>query len=310
MTASPNKKSATILAVDDTPANLIALEAVLGSDYHFLATHSGHEAIALLETRQDIDVILMDLQMPDMDGFQATERIKAIPHCKDTPVIFITAVYREEPFVKKGYSVGAVDYFSKPFDPEILKMKVGIYASFRQKANVLMERERQVRESEELLKVGRKLSSLLETLPVGVIIADTAGRICQTNAEVSRIWKTDGPIDQDSYGVILGWWDSGGEMLPTHDGPLARALEEGETTHSEVVQIQCLDKTEKSILVSASPLRAIDRHIVGAVVVIQDVTEPKRIEKALEERVTRLVNIGIELESSPVFTSVQNASRS
>ncbi len=297
------QKSSTILAVDDTPANLVALEAVLGAEYHLLVAHSGAEALSLLQSRADIAVILMDLQMPDMDGFQTTERIKAIPHCKDIPVIFITAVYREDPFVLKGYSVGAVDYFSKPFDPEILRRKVGIYASFRQKAVVLQERERQVRESEELLKVGRKLSSLLEKLPVGVLIADITGRICQTNEEVSRLWKTEEPIAHDRYGEILGWWDAGGSLLPAKGGALARALKDGESTHSEVVDIQCFDGTEKSILSSASPLRALDGHIVGAVILLQDITESKEIEKALESRVTRLVNIGLELENSPVFTS-------
>ena len=92
-------------------------------------------------------------------------------------------------------------------------MKGGIYAAFRQKAAVLKERERQIRESEELYKAGRKLSSVLESLPVGVIIADVLGRIHQTNEQVSRIWKSVEPMEADSYGEILGWWDSHGQMI-------------------------------------------------------------------------------------------------
>jgi DNA-binding response OmpR family regulator len=95
-------------------------------------------------------------------------------------------VYTEDPSVKRGYAAGAVDYFTKPFDPDILKLKVGVYASFRQRSTMLRERERQVRESEEVLRDGRKLTSILEGLPVGVIIADVEGRIGKVNEEVMQ----------------------------------------------------------------------------------------------------------------------------
>ena len=75
--------------------------------------------------------------MPELDGFEVAKRVKAMPECRDIPIIFITAVHTDNPFVVKGYRAGAVDYFSKPFDPEILKTKVGIYVSFRQKAELV-----------------------------------------------------------------------------------------------------------------------------------------------------------------------------
>src|SRR5688572_4973724 len=110
-------RKATVLAVDDTPANLVALEAVLQRDFQLLIAQSGPEALALLEKQQDVDVILMDLQMPAMDGFETAQRIKAMRGCEDIPIVFITAYFSEEPFVKRGYAVGGVDYFSKPYDP-------------------------------------------------------------------------------------------------------------------------------------------------------------------------------------------------
>jgi len=286
-----------VLAVDDQPANLVALEAVLGSECNVQAAGSGAEAIFILQKRQDIDIVLMDLQMPNMDGFEAASRIKKLDGYQDIPIVFITAIYREEPFIKKGYEVGAIDYFSKPFDPEILKMKVSIYGSFRQKCNVLKERERQIRESEEILKAGRKLSLILENLPVGVMIADGQGRICQTNEIVSRIWKSVEPMESDAYGEILGWWDASGQMIRDKHGPLARALQ-GESSHNEIIQIRTFDGSAKTIRGSASPLRALDGQIMGAVIVIQDVTEPKKIEADLEQRITRLISLGVELEQS------------
>lgn len=290
-------RKANVLAVDDVPGNLLALEAVLSGEYDLHLAKSGYEAISFLEKRKDIDVILMDLQMPGMDGFEASAQIKKMEGCQDIPIIFITAFYKEDPFIRKGYEVGGVDYFSKPFDPEILKMKVGIYASFRQKAAVLKERERQIRESEELLRVGRKLSSALESLPVGVMIADNQGRVFQTNEEITRIFNSIKPMENDTYGEILNWWDANGQLIRNQDGPLARALQ-GESSHNELIHIPTFDGTSKTVVCSASPLRGLDGKIVGAVFVMQDVTESKKIQAALEQRITNFISLGVELEQS------------
>ncbi|HUG79380.1 MAG TPA: response regulator [Burkholderiales bacterium] len=291
-------RKSNVLVVDDKRANFIALEAVLGEEHNVIFAASGPEAIALCEARSDIDVVLMDVQMPVMDGFAAAAQIKRIRGCEDLPIIFITAVYKEDPHIKQGYAAGGIDYFGKPFDPDILRMKVALYASFRQKADILRQRERHVRESEELLRVGRKLSAVLESLPVGVLIADAQGRICQTTDEVSAILKSVEPARWDSYGEILGWWDAGGRVLKDRHGPLARALYLGEVSHSETVSIRCFDGSTKTILASASPLRGLDGSIVGAVILLQDLTETRKIEEDLERRVTSLVSIGVELEES------------
>jgi CheY-like chemotaxis protein len=287
-----------VLAVDDKRANLVALEAVLGEDYHVVHAGSGWDAISQLQTRDDIDVILMDVHMPGMDGFEAAAHIKKMRSCEDIPIIFITAVYSEDPFVKKGYQSGGIDYFSKPFDPDILKLKIGIYASYRRRADALKERERHLQESEELLRVGRKLSSVLESLPVGVLIADVEGRICQATEEVSRILRAEEPLKEDSYGEVLGWWDATGQRLKSSRGPLMGALRDGKSSHSEPMNIRCLDGSERTILISIAPLRGLDGKIVGAVILIQDVTEPRKIGEDLEQRVAQLLGLGVELEQT------------
>lgn len=287
---------ARVLIVDDKRANMIALSAVLEDDHELLYADSGEQAIKTVQTHQ-VDVILMDVQMPGMDGFQAAMAIKALDVGRDIPIIFVTAVFNEDPFVRKGYEAGGIDYFAKPFDPHVLKMKVGIYASYKRREKVLKDREKHVREAEELLRVGRKLSAVLESLPVGVMIADLEGRICQTTEAVSRILKSDESTRDDAYGEALGWWDGAGRMIRSHDGPLARAISSGESSHSQPVEIECFDGTVKTILLSASPLRGLNGQLVGAVVLIQDVTESKQIEKALQDRVARLVSIGVELEA-------------
>ena len=287
-----------VLLVDDKRANLLALEALLGDDYRLLLASSGEEAVSVVAKQAHIDVILMDVQMPGMDGFQTAMAIKKMDAGKDVPIIFVTAVYNEDPHVKQGYAAGGIDYFTKPFDPEILKLKLRVYSAFRTRENLLKHRERQVQESEELIRVGRKLSSVLESLPVGVLIADTEGRICQATEEVSRIFKSVEPAANDSYGEILGWWDGAGRLIRHESGPLAKALHEGVSSHSQPMSIQCFDGSTKDILASASPLRGLDDRMVGAVVLIRDLTEPRAIGEALQHRVTRLIGLGVELEES------------
>jgi len=293
----------TVLAVDDKRANLLALDAVLAQDYQLLLAESGEQAISIVSGHPHIDVILLDVQMPYMDGFETAIAIKKLDAGKDIPIIFITAVFTEDPHIRRGYEAGGIDYFSKPFDPEILKLKLRVYAAFRTREYILRQRELHLKESEELLRVGRKLSAVLESLSVGVLIADLEGRICQTTEEVSRIFKSAEPGENGLYGEIMGWWDREGKMIKDHGGPIARALHEGEVTHSETISIKCFDGSTKNILASASPLRGLDKRIVGAVVLIQDMTEPRKIEEAIEDRVTRLIGIGVELEESAVRTT-------
>ncbi len=291
-----NNRKPTVLAVDDYPANLIALEAVLGADYNIVQAVSGAQALTQLKANPTIDVILMDIQMPDLDGFETAAEIKKLPNCKDIPIIFITAVYKEEPFVRRGYAVGGIDYFSKPFDPEILKFKLAVYSSFKRRFNSLKIREQQIKETEELLRVGRKLTAVFENLSVGVLISDVQGRVCQINEQVSRICQSDFAADPNSYGEMLGWWDAKGRMIENL-GPLSKALG-GTASHSETIRIACKGGESKRVHCSASPLLGLDGHVVGAVVVLQDVTESKKIEADLEERITRVVSAGVDLEET------------
>jgi PAS domain S-box-containing protein len=282
----------TLLIVDDRPENLLALEAVLKKDYHLIYATSGQEALDLLQ-KNEVDVILLDIQMPEMDGYEVARRVKQMPQCLNIPIIFITAIFTEDPHVKKGYEAGAVDYFTKPFDPDILKLKVGIYASFRQKYALLKERERQIKQSEELLKAGQKLSAILESLPVGVIIANVKGLIIQTNDIVFKICKLADPGKNDLYGQFLEWW--------THDGLFFKekfftVIKSGIPTHNEIIKIKCFDGTYKTVLSSISPLNGLDEQMVGVVAVIQDISEHQEVKKDIEQRIIQLVSLGVEFQ--------------
>jgi len=285
----PTVPPAKILLVDDKPENLVVFEAVLGdSEYRLFKARSGEEALSLLKGHPDVALILLDVQMPDMSGFEVSRRIKEFPEYREIPIVLVTAIYKDDPFVKEGYKAGAIDYFSKPIDPEILRAKVGIYSSFRQRMQLLRERERLLRESEALFKAGQKLTTTLESLPIGVIIADTEGRVRETNEEVLTILKSIGQIHAGSNEEFMTWWERNNHFLKSKNGPLMSALSSN-ATRSEIISIRCEDGTSKSVFVSASPLHSSSLNFNGAAVILQNVTTLRNIESDIEKQLLQLV---------------------
>ena len=122
-----SEQSINILLVDDRPENLLALEALLQPlGYHLIKARSGQEALRCV-LQYDFAVILLDVQMPTMDGFETAELIRGRERSHTTPIIFLTAVSTSELHIARGYLAGAVDYLLKPFLPEILLAKVAIF---------------------------------------------------------------------------------------------------------------------------------------------------------------------------------------
>ena len=123
----PPGRRVKILLVDDQPNNLLALEAVLDhSEYNLVKAHSGEEALRRL-LRDDFALILLDVLMPGLDGFETAELIRERERTRYTPIVFVTAIGRSEAHVARGYSAGAVDYLFKPLIPEILRSKVSAF---------------------------------------------------------------------------------------------------------------------------------------------------------------------------------------
>ncbi len=123
-----------ILVVDDTPENITALtESLADSEIDFVIANSGHEALKHLSYHQDIDLALVDVQMPGMDGFELAQLIRGVEKTRHIPVIFITALSRSYDFEFKGYNLGAVDIIFKPVNLQILKTKVDVFKRLREK---------------------------------------------------------------------------------------------------------------------------------------------------------------------------------
>ena len=123
--AGPERPS--ILLVDDRPENLLALTAVLEPlDVRLVTAGSGEEALRAL-LGEDFAVVLLDVQMPGMDGFETAAHIKRRERTRDIPIIFLTAINHGPHHTFRGYAAGAVDYISKPFDPWVLRAKVSVF---------------------------------------------------------------------------------------------------------------------------------------------------------------------------------------
>jgi len=132
-------EKANILLVDDRPENLVALEAILGSlNQKLVPARSGDAALKALLS-DEFAVILLDVVMPGMDGFETAAHIKRRPRTRDVPIIFLTALNSEPDFAFRSYSAGAVDYIAKPFDPWVLRAKVSVFVDLYKKNRQLSE---------------------------------------------------------------------------------------------------------------------------------------------------------------------------
>jgi diguanylate cyclase (GGDEF)-like protein/PAS domain S-box-containing protein len=178
--------NAALLLVDDRPENLTALKAVLADeDVDLVTATSGNEALSLT-LKRDFALILLDVQMPEMDGFETAELIRANPKTRHLPVIFVTAGLNDTKLQFKGYELGAVDYLIKPFEPQLLRSKARVFADlYRQRRQLesiqvllelkISERVTQLRASEERFRL------LATNAPVGIYQLDAAGRCVFVN---------------------------------------------------------------------------------------------------------------------------------
>ena len=158
-TENNNLNQVEILLVDDREDNLFALESVLQSpSYTLVKVSSGEDALRYLLDNNPA-LILLDVQMPGLDGFETASIIKQREKSRDIPIIFLTAINKEDRYIQKGYDTGAVDYIFKPFDAGILKSKVAVFADLYRKNRMLLRAEKQIAAT-ELRERERQLAQL------------------------------------------------------------------------------------------------------------------------------------------------------
>jgi PAS domain S-box-containing protein len=200
MTAPQISEPVDILIVDDRPENLLALEAILEPlGQHVVRASSGEDALRCLLERE-FALILLDVQMPNMNGFETARLIKSRERTRFVPIIFLTAISKDAEYVFRGYSVGAVDYMFKPFQPEILRSKVQVFVELYRQQRRLTEQEQRLREAErqelelrhmrEMLQSEARFSEIVRSAMDAIVLFDADGKISLLNGTAERMFGT------------------------------------------------------------------------------------------------------------------------
>ena len=198
-----------ILLVDDRPENLLALEAILEPlNQRLIRASSGADALRALLDR-DFAVILLDVQMPGINGFETAQTIKSRERTKYIPIIFLTAISKDDEYVFQGYEVGAVDYMFKPFQPAILRSKVQVFVDLYLQQRRITEQEQQLRDAErqelelrhmrELVQSEARFSEIVGSAMDAIMVFDERGKVTMVNGAAERMFGVprDGAVGRD-----------------------------------------------------------------------------------------------------------------
>ena len=272
---------ASLLLVDDHAGNLVTLQAILAPLGHELVTAlSGEEALGHL-LRKNFALILLDVQMAGMNGFELAAIIKRHPRSRLVPIIFMTAVGKDAAHVFRGYSEGAVDYLVKPFDPDILRAKVSVFVdlhikeqTIKAQEHILREHQREVLERENEVRYRR----LLDAMPQCIWATDATGHVDYWNrAGLEYCGLRPEEVSEDSF------W----EQLHPEDRAAAREDWErdkrGHIPLERPIRIRNAATGEyRWHLARAVPERDEGGAITGWIATATDIDDQKRAEQTLE----------------------------
>src|SRR5580698_6502909 len=275
-TAEPRIK---ILMVDDTPENLVSLEAALDTlGEELVLAHSGKEALRYL-LEDDYAAILLDVRMPEMDGFETAELIRSRPRSKRIPILFLTG-YRNEEHLFRGYDLGAVDFLFKPIVPEVLRSKVAVFVELsRSNAKLQKQADALRKQADVLQKAEQKFRSLLEAAPDAMVVCREDGEIVMVNSQTEILFncRRDKLVSRNIRALAPGWHY---RFLPGWDDdfgtPKVQPVERGIELH---VFPEGLDPFQAEF--SFSPLHTEEGVVVTCS--IRDISERKKTEERIRE---------------------------
>ena len=263
-----------ILLVDDRPENLFALEQILKPlKTKIYRANSGQEALSLA-LRHHFAVILMDVQMPEMDGFETVSLMRDHSETQHMPVIFVTAISKEQRFVFKGYETGAVDYLFKPIDPDTLLSKVKVFLELDNQRQTLRQA------LSDLDQLSRHNRLILESVTEGVLGLDMDGTITSANPAAGKLLHITSSdlIGQHLY-TFLCPPENRVTAPPWKESPIHRALIQAKPYHLPSGSFRHQAGTHFPVEYSFSPFPEVEN--AGGVLVFQDITKRKKAEQEL-----------------------------
>jgi PAS domain S-box-containing protein len=302
---SANQK-VNILMVDDQPSKLLSYQAILDDlGENLISASSGREALDIL-LKNEIAVILMDVSMPDMNGFELAELIHQHPRFQSLAILFISAIHLTDLDRLKGYQRGAMDYISVPIVPELLRAKVSLFVDLHRKTRELellneeleqrvLARTRELEDSaqqirrlnDQLQHRVDELETIMRVLPIGIAVArDPQCHEITGNTALSSILDVE-QRDEVSFGAN---GDSGGELvrsgsrLVPHEYLLRNAAATGTSVNGTEMEIRHKSGNVTRVLASVNPLFDKSGKVRGAVGAFIDITARRAMEQALKER--------------------------
>ncbi|WP_347902440.1 EAL domain-containing protein [Pseudomonas purpurea] len=266
----PGEGSSVLLIVDDYPENLLSMRALLQrQDWQVMTAASGIEALSLL-LEHEVDLVLLDVQMPGMDGFEVARLMRGSQRTRLTPIIFLTANEQSQDAVIKGYASGAVDYLFKPFDPQILKPKV----------QALLEHQRNRRALQRLshdLEVARAFNaSVLDNAAEGILVVGEDGVIRFANPAMSRLLNA--PVAELQGAPFLEFLQK--PHIPQwSDSPINASYRRGETWRVHDALLRTAPGQQVPVALSCAPLPPEQKAMV---VTVLDMSVVRHLHQQLE----------------------------
>ena len=260
-----NRETA-ILLVDDDDKNLLALEAVLApTGYRLVKARSGEEALRAV-LQEDFAAILLDVQMPGLDGFETAELIRTRERTRSVPIIFVTAISMTPEHVFRGYGAGAVDYLFKPVDQVVLRSKVEVFGELYERGRALAAREEQLR-------------ATFEDAPIGMARADADGRLRHVNRALTEAVGRDASELLGRTLDELGPRSEAGIDAERREELLAGRIERYEVER----RLTGPRGTTIPVLVSASLARTTGNRRPDLILQLQDLRERRRAQRDREQ---------------------------
>jgi response regulator RpfG family c-di-GMP phosphodiesterase len=198
-------KGFKLLIVDDNANNLFSLRSLVEThmDVDVLEASSGQQALDIALTTPGIDLIILDIQMPEMDGFQTASMLKIRKKTQDIPIIFLTAAFKADEFLQKGYELGAADYLLKPIDDNLLLNKISTYFRLIEKERGLNRKleELVAERTRELHQANRYLRGIIESMGEALLVLSPDGLIKSANPAACRMLEYS---EDDLRGMNIG----------------------------------------------------------------------------------------------------------